>query len=216
MIRDKEVGNMCKMHGVALGTILLVIVAGCGKTGGTGQASNAQPDPGAAAGGDAAESVNKADGPAAVVAEFLEAVRTGNDETALRMLSKATRQKWVALNRAVTPPASDTAKFTIGKVDYLEGGARVASTWTDLDADRQPTTTEAFWVVRQEDEGWRVAGVAGEAFPGGPYLILNFEDPQDMLRKLQWAREEMRRRMEKDEAGLQAQGTEKQEKSIRR
>jgi hypothetical protein len=206
---------MCKMHRVALGTILLVIAAGCGKTGGSGQSSNGRSDTGATAATEGGAS--KTEGPAAVVAEFLEAVRTGNDDTALRMLSKATRQKWVALNRAVTPPASDTAKFTVGKVDYLEGGARVASTWTDLDADRQPTTTEAFWVVRQEDGGWRVAGVAGEAFPGGPYLILNFEDPQDMLRKLQWAREEMRRRMEKDEAGLQqAQGTEKSEKSVRR
>jgi hypothetical protein len=128
MVRDKEVGNMCKMHGAAIGIILLVIVAGCGKTGGSGQSSNGRSDPGVAAGADggAAGTANKADGPAPVVAEFLEAVRTGNDDTALRMLSKATRQKWVALNRAVTPPASDTAKFTIGKGDYLEGGARVA------------------------------------------------------------------------------------------
>jgi hypothetical protein len=206
---------MCKTHGVALWTTLFLSVAGCGKNSGTSQSSNARPGAEVAA-SETAEKVAKADGPAAAVAEFLEAIRTGNDEAASRMLSKVARQKTAALNRSVTPPASDTAKFTVGKVDYVEGGARVASTWTDLDADRQTKTDEQFWVVRHEDDGWRIAGVAAQMFPGEPPLMLSFEDPEDMTRKLQWAREELRRRMEKEEAGLQAQGTENQEKSLRR
>ena len=51
------------------------------------------------------------------MAEFLEAVRTGNDEKAAKMLSTVARQKTAALNRNVTPPASDTARFAVGKVD---------------------------------------------------------------------------------------------------
>ena len=41
------------------------------------------------------------------------------------MLSSVARKKTAALNRSVTPPASDTAKFTVGKVDYVNGGAQV-------------------------------------------------------------------------------------------
>ncbi len=160
----------------------------------------------------------KLDGPAAAVQEFLEALRTGNDEKASKMLSTAARQKTAALNRNVTPPASDTARFTIGKVDYVnDDGARVASTWTDLDEEGKPKTDEAVWVLRREDKGWHVAGVAAQVFPGEPPLLLNFEDPQDMARKQQWVREEIRKRSEA--GGLQAQGDEKrekQEKSIRR
>jgi hypothetical protein len=37
-----------------------------------------------------------------------------------------------------------------------------------------------------------------------------------MRRQQQWVREEMRRRMEKEESGLQAQGNENQEKPVRR
>jgi hypothetical protein len=210
---------MCKMRAVALWTTLFLIVAGCGKTSGTSpsQDSPSGSDAAAAAANGASDVVAEADGPAAAVAVFLEAIRTGNDETASRMLSKVARQKAAALNRSVTPPASDTAKFTVGKVDYVEGGARVACTWTDLDADRQPKTDEAFWIVRQEAEGWRIAGVAAQIFPGEPPLMLNFEDPEDMVRKQQWVREEMRRRMDKEENGLQAQGPENQEKKpIRR
>jgi hypothetical protein len=149
--------------------------------------------------------------------QFLEAIRTGNDEVANRMLSKVARQKTAALNRSVTPPASDTAKFTVGKVDMIgDDGARVACTWTDLDPDRQPKTDEAFWIVRREVDGWRIAGVAAQIFPGEKPVLLNFEDPDDMFRQQQWVREEMRRRMEKEESGLQAQDSEKPENPIRR
>jgi len=194
---------------------LAVVASGCGKSGGTGESSTA---PGEARPNAVAESSAKPDGPAAAAHEFLEALRTGNDEKAAKMLSTAARQKTASLNRNVTPPASDTARFTLGKVEYVnDDGARVACTWTDLDEEGKPKTDEAIWVLRREDNAWRIAGVAAQVFPGEPPLLLNFEDPQDMLRKQQWVREEIRRRTEA--GGLQAQGDEKQEKqekSIRR
>ena len=210
---------MCKMHWIALWTAFALIVSGCAKQTGTGQSSTTSQgsEAAASASGGSGDAVAKADGPAAAVAQFLEAIRTGNDEVASRMLSKLARQKTAALNQSVTPPASDTAKFTVGKVDMIgDDGARVACTWTDLDPDRQPKTDEAFWVVRHEAEGWRIAGVAAQIFPGEKPVLLNFEDPEDMRRQQQWVREEMRRRMEKEESGLQAQGNENQEKPVRR
>jgi hypothetical protein len=210
---------MCKIRGIALGIALLLTVAGCGKSNGTGQpsASRQGADASSAASNASTEANAKSDGPAAAVAEFLEAVRTGNEEAASQMLSSVARQKAAALNRSVTPPASDTAKFTIGKVDYIgQDGARVTCTWTDVDPDGQPKTDNAIWVVRRESNGWRVAGLAWEVFPGEDPLLLNFEEPEDMFRKQQWVRQEMRRRMEREQSGLQAQGEEKPEKSIRR
>ena len=96
----------------------------------------------------------------------------------------------------------------------MTGAGRV--TWTDIDPDGQPKTDEAIWVLRHESRGWRIAGVAAQVFPGEPPLLLNFEDPQDMIRKQQWVREEIQRRAEKEESGFQAQGGKKSEKSIRR
>jgi hypothetical protein len=209
---------MCRTHGMALSIALLSMVAGCSKPTGTGESTTAQGSGTAAATAtDRGDGAAKSGGPAEAVTAFLEAVRTGNDDEAAKMLSSVARQKTAALNRNVTPPASDTAKFTVGKVDYVgDDGARVACTWTDLDPEGQPKTDEAIWVVRRESNGWRIAGVAAQVFPGEPPLLLNFEDPEDMFRKQQWVREEIRRRMEKEESGLQAQGGEKQEKAIRR
>jgi hypothetical protein len=155
------------------------------------------------------------EGPAAATQEFLEALRTGNDEKATAMLSTTARQKTASLNRSVTPPASDTARFSVGKVDYVnEDGARVSCTWTDYDEEGQAKTDRAIWVLRREKDEWRVVGVAAQIFPGEAPLLLNFEDPEDMFRKQQWVREEIRRRMESGE--LQAQNGEKKEKPVRR
>jgi hypothetical protein len=212
--RDKEVEHMWKMRWLLMSAVLAVLVSGCGKSAGTGASSTA-PGGGDANAGAVTESGAQLEGPAAAVQEFLEALRTGNDEKAATMLSAVARQKTASLNRNVTPPASDTARFAIGKVEYInDDGARVACTWTDLDEEGQPKTDEAIWVLRREQEAWRVAGVAAQVFPGEPPLLLNFEDPEDMFRKQQWVREEIRRRIEAGD--LQAQGGEKQEKSIRR
>ena len=195
---------MWKAHCLVISAALAVIVSGCGKSAGTGESSAAPSDsakPAANAVADSSANSSaissvKLDGPAAAVHEFLEALRTGNDEKASKMLSATARQKTAALNRNVTPPASDTARFTIGKVEYVnDDGARVACTWTDLDEEGQPKTDEAIWVLRREEDGWRIAGVAAQVFPGEPPLLLNFEDPDDMFRKQQWVREEMRRRI---------------------
>ncbi len=205
---------MCKTHVMTLSVAIVLLTAGCGKHPGPSGPSTAHQATETTANG---QTDAQAGGPAEAVAEFLEAVRTGNDEAAARMLSAAARQKTAASNRKVRPPASDTAKFAIGRVDYVgHDGARVACTWTDLDQDGQPKTDEAVWVLRHETSGWRVAGVAAQVFPGEPPLLLNFEDPEEMDRKWEAYRVEHQRRMEKEEAGVQAQGGENSEKPIRR
>ena len=204
---------MRRMHGFAWRFVLLLTTVGCESQ------SAKSPDEPAPAGGpkSIAAAATDPNGPAAAVSEFLEAVRTGNDQKATLLLSAAAREKTAVLNHSVTPPASDTARFTVGKVEYLgDDGARVACTWTDFDSEGKPKTDDAIWVLRREAGGWRVAGVAAIVFPGEPPLLLNFEDPQDLFRKQRWIREEIRRRTEKARGDLQAQGPENREKSVRR
>ena len=147
--------------------------------------------------------------------EFLDAMRTGNDEKASQMLAPLARQKAKDLDRSVTPAASDTARFMIGKVEYLgSDGVRVAATWTDLDEEGKTHADEALWMVRLEDKNWKIVGVAATIFPGEPPLKLNFEDPEEMLKKQQWVREEIRRRAEQD--NLQAKEPENSKNFNRR
>lgn len=211
---------MLRNHGWLIVVTLTVIgIIGCGKSDGPVQQSAKSSDrgvqPTASIRAPNPNIQSKADAPAAACYEFLEALRTGNDEKAVQMLSNTAREKAAALGRSVTPPASDTAKFTLGKVESVsEDGARVESTWTDVDDDGQSHSDKAIWALRREQQGWRIVGVAATIFPGEPPLLLNFEDPEDMIKKQQWIREEIRRRTEKE--NLQATELDNTEKTMRR
>jgi len=185
------------MRWIALSAVLMAALAGC----------NASTDPAADAGLQSADakpavatsadpaSMAKLAPPAQAVYQFLDAVRKGDDNEATKMLSSVARQKASQMDRSVRPPASDTAKFQVGSVEYLnDEAARVSSLWTDLDENGEAQTDEALWVLRKEAEGWRVAGVAATVFDGEPPLLLNFEDPEEMVQKQEWVREEIQRR----------------------
>ncbi len=166
---------------VVLAALTIVPLTGCGNA--------EKPAPGAASGSVSATTPDKA------VFQFLEAVRVGNDATASQMLTKLAREKTAEMQLVVAPPGSETAKFSVGEVEFLgESGAHVASTWTDIVEDGQPHTDTIVWILRKEPEGWRIAGMGTKLFDDAPPLLLNFEDPEDMIRKQRMAEEEMVRR----------------------
>lgn len=147
-------------------------------------------------------------GPDVAVFDFLEAVRAGNDEKAGQMLTPLARQKVAEQHMVVAPPGTDTARFDIGRVEPVSDDvARVVINWTDVDESGKPRSDEVAWVLRRTEEGWRIAGAAVPIFDGEPPLVLNFEDPEDMLKKQKLVREEIQRRME--EANRQATNPEK-------
>ncbi len=133
--------------------------------------------------------------PDRVVFAFLEAVRTCNEQKAISLLSPLARQKTAEKGATFAPPGTETASFKVGQVEIVgDGGAHVASIWTDLNEDGELHSDQVIWMVRREDEGWRIVGMATKVFPDQPPLLLNFEDPDDMKRKQQLVEEEMVRR----------------------
>lgn len=210
---------MWRKRWMVLPAALAVGVIGCGGSEETGQRPTAGDGAVEASPAAGQEASAKNGSPEGAVFEFLEAVRTGNDEKAATMLTAVARRKTAELNMEVAPPGSDTATFQVGKVRYLaEDGAQVACTWTDVEAsDRdenpQRRTDEILWMVRREPQGWRIAGVAATVFEGEPPLLLNFEDPEEMLKKQQWVEEEIRRRARQENS--QARKPENSRKSSR-
>ena len=121
------------------------------------------------------------DEPAAAVAQFLTAVRQGEDEKTSLMLTSRAREVTGSLGMQVAPPGSDTAQFQILDVKYIDdNGAHVVCTWSDLDKDLERQTEKLAWVVRREPEGWRIAGVATAATPDEAAHTVNFENRQAM------------------------------------
>ena len=149
--------------------------------------------------------------PDLAVRTFLEAVRTGDDKKAASMLTPTARKKTAERDLTVAPPGSATARYEVGDVEFVtpeKDGAHVASAWTDVDLEGKPNTNQIVWVLRKEDEGWRIAGMAIKILEGDLPLILNFEDPDDMMEKQKKASEEIARRakIEKENSPSRSQG----------
>lgn len=133
----------------------------------------------------------------ATVTTFLEAIKRGDDAAARAMLTKVARAKTEELGISVAPPVTSSATYTIRESEVVGDGddiVHVSTSWTDTDADGFTTTEDIIWAVRLDPEGWRVAGMATKIFDDMPPLLLNFEDPEDMIAKQEMVAMELQRR----------------------
>lgn len=132
--------------------------------------------------------------PAQAVHKFLEAVRTGDQKLADTMLTKVAREKTAEMDLVMAPSGSDSASFKIGQVENVAPNvAHVDTFWTDMGEEGKPHTDEVIWFVRKDPEGWRIHGMATRVFDKQIPIVLNFEDPEDMVRKQEAAEKEMAR-----------------------
>lgn len=135
----------------------------------------------------------------AAVATFLDAVKRGDDAAARGMLTKVAAAKTQEMGISVAPPVPATATYSIRECEIVadsEDLMHVATTWTDTDSDGFTTTDNVVWVVRLDPEGWRVVGMAMRVFDDMPPLLLNFEDPADMVAKQELVAAELQKRVQ--------------------
>jgi hypothetical protein len=184
--------------------MLLAAVIGCGG-GGDGAPAG---DGDESTGGDDAATTNPADnetpkiaqlppvdaGPDVVVSTFLDSLRNGDDATAEALLTQKARIETEKANLTVKPPGTPSARYAVGQVQYVtenKDGAHVASVWEDTYPDGSSETFNVTWVLRRQEKGWRIVGLATQPQPGVPEMFLNFENPQDMLDKVAQANAEL-------------------------
>lgn len=134
--------------------------------------------------------------PQQVVATFLESLRAGDETVAAALLTDKAREETAKKDLSVQPPGTPAAKYQVGEAEYVtpnKDGAHVHSVWTESDEEGNSESYEIIWVLRQQQNGWRIAGMATQLAENTAPLFLNFEDPEEMLRKWQQASEEMAR-----------------------
>ena len=192
-----------------LAIVALVALAfgplGCGGQTTTGSATNAEKAAETAAAETTGDNPTESGGPAVspvavdvpadafpdeVVTAFLEARRSGDPKTTAALLTSKARAATAKHKIDVNGEALPDLQFQVSKPKYLKNnskGAHVSSTWTELLPDGNKASYEVVWVLRKETVGWRVAGFAAELTPGTEPQFLNFEDPDDMIRKQQEA-----------------------------
>lgn len=133
----------------------------------------------------------------ATVVKFLDAMKRGDDTAARGLLTAVARAKTEEMGVSVAPPVPDTATYTVREAEMVSEAkdlAHVATIWTDVDDTGAPTSENIVWAVRLDPEGWRVVGMAMKIFEDMPPLLLNFEDPADMVAKQELVAEELTKR----------------------
>ena len=192
----------------------MLVLGGCGDQ--QGGETTPSTTPAATDESDGAGAAARLGGPAATVYVFLEGARSGDDQKVTSMLTPLARQELAKMQLWVAPPCSDTAQFEVGEIRYpSQNVAHVASRWTDVDPETgQSEPVDMTWVLRKESEGWRVGGMAMSVFPGEAPLLLNFEDPDDMIRQRQMLKAEIARRAQSTQSP--AAVAEKQDDSAQR
>lgn len=173
-----------------IGCLMAMALVGCGKSGVDQTDGKLTADKGG-------DSNVERDGksPQEVVANFMEAFQKGDAELANAMLTPLAREMTQQHDLVVSPPGSETGSFKIGDVEEVaENGVHVECSWTDVDDAGEEVTEEMIYVVENSDEGWRIAGMIISVFDGEEPLVLDFSDPEDMIRKQQLVEEEMARR----------------------
>ncbi len=132
----------------------------------------------------------KSSTPKEAVQTFLDAVKLGDAVAAELILTERARVEMGKNDMDVRPPQNPDAQYTLGATEYeddAQTGAYVASSWTAEDKNGAIQTDEIVWILRNEDAGWRLAGMAVKPDPSKPPRIFNFENPLEMMTEIEEA-----------------------------
>ena len=121
--------------------------------------------------------------PEQVVEHFLAALQQGSDEEVTGLLTAKARTETAKHDLVVRSPGSPTATFSVGALELVSGGAYVNSQWSETSRDGFAHSFEIIWVLRKQANGWRIAGMATRVAENEQPTYLNFENPQEMIRK---------------------------------
>jgi hypothetical protein len=124
-----------------------------------------------------------------VVQVFLNALKKGDSPTTESLLTAKARQELGKHEMHVDVQPAPDAVFQVDRATIVPNEpsiAHVNTVWTERFQSElgQPVEEQyrIVWGLRQQPEGWRVAGMQVELVPG-MRQYLDFENPEDMLKK---------------------------------
>lgn len=167
---------------LALTTLGLPLLVGCGDAAKTTAPTAQQAAPAAASAENSVTVVSAGaeTAPAETVAIFLDSLRKGDERAANGVLTSLARQELAKTDYSIQPLGTPAGQYKIGRVGfpYAEKNiALVECTWTEPATDETPAEVmDIVCEVHQDTEGWRISGI-GVTIPGTEQaLVLDFEN----------------------------------------
>ncbi|QDT01699.1 hypothetical protein K227x_00660 [Rubripirellula lacrimiformis] len=165
--------------------IVLLSAVGCGsKESGTATATPANSSPS----GQTTAAATGVTDPSNVVAQFLDRVRRGGEDSgAGELLTQRAQSELRRIGRSVQPIGTPDARFSVTRAEMVPdepNAALVHTIWTEPNADGSQTETQVVWAMQKEASEWRISGMAMEMDPNQDPLIIDFENGQRMAQML--------------------------------
>lgn len=139
--------------------------------------------------------------PDKVLVEFLDAAKLGDQKRLSALMSKLAREEAEKYHMDFGLQSYKEATYKLGQYEYLtpaKNTAHVACTWTDHDGDTA-YSHDVIWVMRKEDEGWRVVGMITRPFPDRDPVAFNYENVKELTETTAAIEEEVARRAKEEE-----------------
>lgn len=158
------------MHRFCVGMLIgtLLVFSGCGKSPTSSEQQVASPPAGAP----------PTDPIATIAYDFLEAVRSSDNEAARAKLTPLAIQRMAELGMDFLLPISKGAQFSVSKAELIENDiAAVDTIWTEVDAGGQPFREELTVVLKLGEGRWGIMAVLSGMGPNQEPDGIDFEKP---------------------------------------
>ncbi len=131
--------------------------------------------------------------PRDAVRDFLTAVQGGDKNTASSLLTSAAQEEAWENGLAISADGFAAATFDVSEVEYIKENSesRVMSVWSDKTPAGEEKTFQCVWLLRNEQQSWCIYGMATKFLESVAPVVLNFEDQSDMMKKQEWAAQQI-------------------------
>ncbi len=139
--------------------------------------------------------------PDKVLTQFLDAAKLGDQKKLSALMSQLARKEAETYHIDFELQSYKDASYKLGQYEYLtpaKNTAHVACTWTDHDGDAT-YSHDVIWVMRKEEEGWRVVGMITRPFPDRDPVAFNYENVKELMETKAAIEEEVNRRAKEEE-----------------
>ena len=126
--------------------------------------------------------LNKASAPEDVCRVFVKALSAGDHIAASKMLTNVAQIETARANLELESPGSVNAIWEVLEAEYATAEKKIAQVRCLLKEPDSRESAHLTWLMRLQDNGWKISGMSIQISGTGDVDLLSFENPLDLQR----------------------------------
>ena len=126
--------------------------------------------------------LNKDSAPEDVCRAFVRALSAGDHIAASKMLTNVAQIETARANLELESPGSENAIWQVLDAEYATAEKKIAQVRCLLKEPDSHETAHLTWLMRLQENGWKISGMSIQVSGTGDVDLLSFENPLDLQR----------------------------------